>query len=193
MQRWPVLSFSDPGQQRSTKRSQATTQPKVDFETFFKKDYRRIIAFLICYGLTREKAEDYAMDAMVIAFSKWDQIENPAPWLIATAKNLAIKGGRRTARDAIEWAKLNRESPKADGTEKYRGVEHNEELRELLAPLKKQQRSVIALHFIGYKNTEISEALNMTENTVRSNLRHAKKALKKIAEDRIEGGLGDGR
>ncbi len=67
--------------------------------------------------------------------------------------------------------------------------EHRQLLRDL-AGLPPRRRLVFAWHLDGYTNAEIAAQVKMSPSTVRSNLRHARRAMEKVYLDR-QRGAGD--
>lgn len=65
------------------------------FEAFFRKDYVRLIAFLVSCGFTADEAEDAAQEAMVAVFRRWAHIAEPQAYVRLTARRLAVQRRQR--------------------------------------------------------------------------------------------------
>ena len=64
------------------------------------------------------------------------------------------------------------------------GDELRRRLTEALAALSERQRAVIVLHDVeGFTHAEIGKMLDMPEGTARSDLHHARAALRRILAD----------
>ena len=150
-----------------------------DFAAFFRREFPRLVVYLGIRGFARQ-AEDAAVEAMHDAFEKWHDIDRPVAWVRTVALRSAVadldRGGRRAAREehcARSVLAVEVTDPQAVSvlTEQQCAV-----LRQLQA-MPKKRREVVALVYDGYTVSEISDALAMDESTVRSHLRHARRAF----------------
>lgn len=150
-----------------------------DYAAFFRREFPRLVVYLGLWGFARQ-AEDAAAEAMRDAFEKWHDIDTPPAWVRTVALRSAIaamdSGSRRTARE-VRYA---RSVLAADVSDPHVASELGEEQRAVLSQLEAmpaKRRAVVALVYDGYSIREIADMLNMQEPTVRSHLRHVRKAL----------------
>ncbi|SFB41937.1 RNA polymerase sigma-70 factor, ECF subfamily [Amycolatopsis marina] len=168
-----------------------------DFERFFREDYGRLIAYLRKSGFSAVMAEDAAAEAMAKVMEAWDDVEHAGAWVRTIARRYAcqqlkrLEAGLERARSS-EWAGSagNGHRDQHDGPES--SVLRDEQILSLLSRLPRRQREVMALVFEERDNEEIADDLRISEATVRSNLRHARKRLKRIYEREYRADSGDG-
>lgn len=169
-----------------------------DFERFFREDYGRLVAYLRKSGFSAVMAEDAAAEAMAKVMEAWDDVEYAGAWVRTTARRYAnrqlrrLEAGLERARSS-EWAGGSAENghrDRHDGPES--SVLCDAQILSLLSRLPRRQHEVMALVFEERDNAEIADDLCISEATVRSNVRHARKRLKRIYEREYRDGSGDG-
>jgi RNA polymerase sigma-70 factor (ECF subfamily) len=151
------------------------------FGELVRKHQRRAYAVARSIVLSHDDAEDAVQDAFLHAFRALDRFRPHQPfgaWLHRIVSNAALDlSRRRKVRDADELPATLAAGGIADP------AEHSElkaRLKEGLAALPARQRSVIVLHDVeGYKHAEISAILGIPEGTARSDLHHARAALRR--------------
>lgn len=154
----------------------AAPVPIESFDEFFRRDFGRLVAFLIKMGFGREHAQDAAAEAMCAAFRQWNTLSRPTAWVRSAAYRIATKQVRRD-RDDIKhaiaggWLEDINTSDTGDR-------EDWSELLALLSGLPCTQRLVFVWRLDGFTPAEIALQLQMTPSTVRSTLRHARHRLK---------------
>lgn len=161
-----------------------------DFEEFFREDYGRLIAYLRKSGFEIAAAEDAAAEAMARLMEAWDDVDHARAWVRTAARRYAyhqLERGKRGVEEALwgGWARAGHH----DGPES--AVLRHEQVLFLLATLPDRQRDVMALVFEEYRNEDIATELKISEVTVRSNVRHARKRLKRIYEREFRDGRHD--
>jgi RNA polymerase sigma factor (sigma-70 family) len=127
-------------------------------------------------------ADDAAQDAFLSALDRietYDTSRPFGPWLMRIATNAAIDLVRRRAvrrTDALdERAPSRGSSPAADAE----WAEVGAKLHVALAGLPERQRVAVTLFDIeGYSHAEIAATLEIPEGTVRSDVFHARRALR---------------
>ncbi len=129
-----------------------------------------------------DDADDAAQDAFIVALSKLERydVRRPfGPWLLRIVSNTAIDRGRRR--------KIRRAEPLDErfidgGEAPDRAAERGEfsvRLRHALARLPERQRiAVVLFDAEGYAHAEIADILAVPVGTVRSDVHHARKALR---------------
>lgn len=141
----------------------------------------RALAVARAVTLTREDAEDAVQEGFLHAYRALDRFRPDQPfgaWLGRIVTNAALDiGRRRKVRDADQLP----ESVTAPFRDPAEADELRDRLREGLAQLTDRQRSVIVLHDVeGFTHAEIGGMLGMPEGTARSDLHHARAALRRM-------------
>jgi RNA polymerase sigma-70 factor (ECF subfamily) len=129
-----------------------------------------------------DDADDAAQDAFLAALDRletYDRGRPFGPWLMRIATNAAIDLTRRRAvrkADALdEHAAASSRSPAHDAQD----AEIRERLFSALAELPDRQRAAVVLFDVeGYAHAEIAKILQVPEGTVRSDVFHARRALR---------------
>jgi RNA polymerase sigma-70 factor (ECF subfamily) len=131
-------------------------------------------------------ADDAAQDAFLSALDRietYDTSRPFGPWLMRIATNAAIDlVRRRTVRraDALDERAPSRGSSPAVDAE---SAEIRGKLNVALAALPERQRIAVALFDVeGYSHAEIAKVLKIPEGTVRSDVFHARRALRVALE-----------
>ncbi len=153
----------------------------------------RIEAPRLIAGLTRivrdiGLAEDLAQDALVAALEQWPSAgvpDNPAAWLMATAKHRAIDRLRRDQRLARKQEQLGRELEAEErmGPADLNAIGSDDDLLRLIfmsshPVLSTDARVALTLRLLGGLTTdEIARAFLVPESTIAQRIVRAKKAL----------------
>ncbi len=148
-----------------------------EFDDFFRQVFPFLVGFLVKLGYDRAAAEDAAQEAMTQAYTNWANIRQPAAWVWRTAARIASNTARRLRYGylkAVEGGWVAAEEPANDTLVLN---EQQQLVLDVLRGLPSRQRAVLAWSFDGFSVQEIAAQLDMTESTVRSNLRHARQAL----------------
>ena len=152
-------------------------------EVMNKEEYEELVKYLTNFARTKltdeEDINDVVQETLLKVCSKWKTIRNPK-----YAKTWATKILINECNDMYEA-----KSKKTDLIQKLQSIAENEEdnydeinidfsKSELFKNLNKYERMVVTLFYINrYKIQEISNILNMKENTVKSHLYRARKKL----------------
>src|SRR5690349_22117706 len=154
------------------------------FSALVRLHQRRAYAVVRAIVLTHEDAEDAVQEGFLHAFRALDRFLPDQPfgaWLYRIMANAALDlVRRRKVRDADELPDtvpvLFRDPGEAD--------ELRRRLTEALTRLTDRQRSVIVLHDVeGFTHGEIGSMLGIPEGTARSDLHHARAALRRLLKD----------
>ncbi|MEU4531429.1 RNA polymerase sigma factor [Micromonospora ureilytica] len=155
-----------------------------DFAAYYRDDFTRLIRFLIRKGASFSEAEDVAQEAMECALLKWPTIEHPPAWVRRTASFIFIRIRRKSRRERVWWL---RNGPQDDATEQIFDIEA-QHFHRMVKELPTKQRDVMAWTAEGYTPTEIASVTGQDPGTVRSHLRHARRALiRKLDQQRSDG------
>lgn len=144
----------------------------------------RALAVARAITLTREDAEDAVQEAFLHAYRALDRFRPDQPfgaWLGRIVANAALDiGRRRKVRDADQLPETLA-NPFRDPAEVD---ELRRRLQAALARLTERQRGVLVLHDIeGFTHAEIGGMLGIPEGTARSDLHHARMALRRMLRD----------
>lgn len=133
-----------------------------------------------------DDADDAAQDTFLTAMVKLKQFDPQrafGPWLARIAVNTATDRRRRRAvrrAEPLEGLQAKGTLPDADADRRALGSR----LRQALAELPERRRMAVVLFDIeGYTHAEIGEILGLPEGTVRSEVFHARRALRVLLAD----------
>lgn len=147
-------------------------QPAQGFEETYR-DHRVALlrlAYLMCGS--HDVSEDVVQTVFTTAHDRWDQIENPLPYLKRAVVNLVKDGQRRRFRRSS--------TTKAPEQPLVVLPPEVDETWALISGLPWTQRAVVVLHY--YEDlplTEVAVVLDRTASTVRSDHRRALDKLRK--------------
>ena len=136
-------------------------------------------------------AEDITQETFLQAYQKLETLEDPTRfprWLYVIADRLCIAWLRKNQRQTEPLEEADLSGIETEAYSRFIATEHAEAFAEarrdlvekLLAKLKKNNRTVITLHYLeGMTYAEIVNFLGVPENTIRSRLLRARQQLKK--------------
>jgi RNA polymerase sigma factor (sigma-70 family) len=148
------------------------------FASFFQERSSKAVVLLISAGASRADAEDATQEAMIQAWQHWKSIREPAAWLRTVALRTWLKQCDMQRFMTIQLDNADRSTVLGPDLSIF-ATEQQQVLR-LLRALPPMQRAVVALFYDGAPCDEIAELLDVAEATVRSHLRHARRALKEM-------------
>ena len=151
------------------------------FAQLVRRHQQRAYAVARAVLLSHEDAEDAVQEGFLHAHRALSRFRPDQPfgaWLHRIVSNAALDlARRRKVRDTDELVDTHA-SPFRDPAE---ADELHDRLRSALAQLPDRQRSVLVLHDVeGYKHAEIGAMLGIPEGTARSDLHHARAAMRSI-------------
>ncbi len=154
------------------------------FAALVRLHRQRAYAVARAIVFTHEDAEDAVQEGFLHAYkalARFRPEQAFGAWLHRIVANAALDIGRRRKVRAAESLPETIAAPFRDPAE---ADELRRRLEQGLGKLGERQRSVIVLHDVqGFTHAEIGEVLGIPEGTARSDLHHARAALRK--------GLGD--
>lgn len=168
------------------------------FGYLYENTYKSKYYLALQYMKNEEAAKDVVQDAYIKAFSNLDKLQNPyafSGWLgtiIAnTAKNALQKKNPMlfsevAVSDENEKYEYEIEDENAENQPElsYTRKETQELVREMLDSLSEEQRiCMLMFHIEGASIKEIADALDCSDNTVKSRLNYGRKNLKIKAEE----------
>ncbi len=139
------------------------------------------------YVKDRFIAEDVMQDAFIKAFKNIKNYKNEVAfgaWLKRIVINQSIDYLKKKK---LELVSINEEVYRVEDNEdwKVEDVVSVDKIVEVINNLKEKYRLVLTLYLLeGYNHQEISEILNITENTSRTHLLRGKKILKEQLKNR---------
>lgn len=146
------------------------------FASFFQERFSRTVVLLISAGASRADAEDATQEAMIEAWRHWRSIREPAAWLRTVAFRAWSKQNDIQRPRMVPLEDADRSSALDPDLSSF-AIEQQQVLR-LLRALPPMQRAVVALFYDGAICDEIGELLGVSQATVRSHLRYARRTLK---------------
>jgi RNA polymerase sigma-70 factor (ECF subfamily) len=146
------------------------------FDAFYQDEYRGLVQLAFVLSGSRYGAEDIAQDALVAAWTRWRELEQPLAWTRRVVANLAVSAirrriaeGRAMVRQAVGHGEPIAELPEPD-TEFWAAVR----------ALPTRQRQMLALYYLGDCSVgEIAVTMGCAEGTVRATLHKGRLALAK--------------
>ena len=154
------------------------------FALIVREHQRRAYTIARAIVLNHEDAEDAVQEAFLHAYRALDRFDPAYPfgaWLGRIVANAALDLVRRRrvrATDELsDTVALPFRDPAEDG-------ELQSRLKQALADLPARQRAVLVMHDVeGFRHAEIGEMLGMPEGTARSDLHHARSAMRRALHD----------
>jgi RNA polymerase sigma-70 factor (ECF subfamily) len=152
-------------------------------EQIFRDERSRVLATLIRVLGDFDLAEDALQDAMTIAVERWPKHgvpDNPAGWLVATARNRAIDRIRRERTLALKTELLARAQQLPDDEEATLPDERLELIFACCHPaLAADAQVALTLNLLGGLTTpEIAQAFLVPERTLAQRLVRAKRKIR---------------
>jgi RNA polymerase sigma factor (sigma-70 family) len=146
-----------------------------DFSEFYRRFVPVLIALLVWQGARLHEAADIAQETMIRAYQHWSEINNPSAWSCTVASR---KLARHIASiDEYPVARLSAHGSLLPHSLDVETWERRHEILRVLEHLSPRQRQVLAWTMYGYGPAEIASELQITFQTVRTNLSEAHSAL----------------
>ena len=154
------------------------------FSALVRIHQRRAYAIVRAIVLSHEDAEDAVQEGFLHAHRALHRFRPDQPfgaWLYRIMANAALDlVRRRKVRDADELP----ESIPMPFRDPAESGELRERLQQALAHLTSRQRAVIVMHDVeGFTHGEIGRTLGIPEGTARSDLHHARAALRRLLQN----------
>ena len=169
---------------------QMTAYNDSEFEVVFKTHYRSLFLFAYGYVMDEMEAEDIVQGVFSLLWEKRKSLppeEELRPYLYASVKYACLRYFRRLQL-TDDYRKRQAEALILSFAEEKDDNELTLLVKKALDSLSDNQRKIVEMHVMkGMKYTEISEAMNISENTVRTHLKRAYKILRFYLKDTIPG------
>ncbi len=158
--------------------SDTTTAIVVEaFESFYGREYRKVVALAYALSGSRSGAEDLAQEAFIAAHQRWDRIgayEKPEAWVRRVVANMAISAFRRRTAERKAVERLAGQTP----LELPELEPEDERFWQLVRELPTRQTQAITLHYLEDRSVaEISEILGCSQNTAKVHLFRGRQSL----------------
>jgi RNA polymerase sigma-70 factor (ECF subfamily) len=154
------------------------------FALIVRGHQRRAYTIARAIVLNHEDAEDAVQEAFLHAYRALDRFDPAYPfgaWLGRIVANAALDLVRRRRVRATDELADTVALPFRDPAEQG---ELQARLKQALAGLPARQRAVLVMHDVeGFRHAEIGEMLGMPEGTARSDLHHARAAMRRALHD----------
>lgn len=162
-----------------------STHMPEDFDSFFRREYPRVVALAYALSGRPSAAEDLAQDAFFATHQRWARVgayDHPEAYVRRLVANAAISGRRRLAVEARALRRL--------------AVRSRAEVEELAPPdaefwravrrLAPRQAQSIALYYLEERSAEeIGAILGCSAATVAVHLHRARATLEKVLTEEV--------
>lgn len=150
-----------------------------DFESFYRREFRSVVALAYALSGSRHAAEDLAQEGFLAAHRRWEEIsryDQPIGWVRRVVANMSASVVRRRMAEARAIARLagRRQPSVAELEDRDAGFWHA--VRSL--PLRQAQS--VALHYLfDLAIADVAATLEISEGAVKAHLHAARATLSK--------------
>lgn len=145
---------------------------KPSFSVFYREHFAAAVALAHALAGAR-RAEDVAQDALIAAYRKWDDLEQPEHWLRRVVANRSRSALRRAYAEAKALGRVP-----APAAVEPAVPQSTDEFWAEVRNLPRRQAQVTALRYLDELSTaEVAAVLEMSEATVRVHLHRARQTL----------------
>jgi RNA polymerase sigma-70 factor (ECF subfamily) len=144
------------------------------FDAFYQEEYSGLVQLALVLSGSRHGAEDIAQEALIAAWKRWRELEQPLAWTRRVVANLAVSTIRRRIAEGRAMMRLaiGRGEPIAELPEP------DTEFWAAVRALPTRQRQTLALYYLADCPVgEIAATLGCAEGTVRATLHKGRLAL----------------
>jgi RNA polymerase sigma factor (sigma-70 family) len=180
-----VIPAALPSPAESLTLRQQADQVAEEFSLFYRENMPWLVRYLVLDGAPLSLAAEIAQEAMLGLWRSWTAIHSsPKAWVRTAASRAWIRYRTSLPELPVEILPEPNVLLRVDETEI---IHARRDLLGLLEGLGGRQRQVMALFYDGDTPGEIATELGITEATVRSTLRNARKVMQENHPDRKEG------
>ncbi|MFJ3310360.1 RNA polymerase sigma factor [Streptomyces sp. NPDC086549] len=178
----PAAAPTRPGPLESRQRLRQQTDE--EFSAFYRQTIRPLVGFLVNQGATVHVAADIAQDTMTSAYHRWNDLHTPKAWVYTVASRALVRKIASTEEEPVdEVPEPTALLPRPDAIAEW---EAGHDALPLLRSLPPRQRQVLAWTLAGFTPTDIAGHLGLTAETVRANLKKARRAAAAYLKAREE-------
>ncbi len=147
------------------------------FESFYRREFRPMVALAFALSGSRLAAEDLAQEAMMVAHRRWAEVarlERPDAWVRRVVSNMSVSAYRKRASEARALARLaGRRQEVLPAMEPA-----DDEFWKAVRALPTRQAQALALHYLeDLPVAEIAEVLDCSPSTAKVHLFRGRKNL----------------
>ncbi|CAN5409692.1 hypothetical protein BH10ACT3_BH10ACT3_03420 [soil metagenome] len=160
-----------------------------DFDALFVAGYPRLVRTVSFICGDREVAADCVADAFERAYVRWRKVgrlDDPLGWVRRVAINRATDVHRRRLRGRRAVERLAGRSERSlpqDVKISDATSFHDSELAAAVADLSRQQRAVVALHYLDDMSVaDVADVMSLSEGAVKYHLHQARDRLRTILQ-----------
>ncbi len=136
-------------------------QNRVEFEDFYRENYRKVLMYLCKHGMRTDDAADMTHDIFVYCWNKWDSYDPsksaPSTWLFMIVR-CRFKNYLRSRRESVDIDELSGVLADENATDMDRAMyltQLREELAAALEKLPEVPRQIVILRY--FKNLSWEE------------------------------------
>lgn len=158
--------------------------PSTAFAELFAQTHRRVLGYVLRAGATVADADDVVADVYVVAWRRFDDIptDDPVPWLLAVARNVA-RNQRRSRRRGDALLDRLQSQPIVAGTHDADTVADVAALRRALAELSPTDRDLLQLAAVEELSAaQIAKVLGCRPVAARVRLHRARTRLRSLLD-----------
>ncbi len=148
----------------------------LDFNSYYRDDYRRLVGLAFVLTGSQSLAEDVCQDALTEAHRRWETIsryDDPGAWVRRVMVNKSRSRFRKLTSETKALTRLgSRRLEPIEPTE--RSVEVWDRVRELP---KRQSQAIALFYWEDRSIAQIAEILDCGEETVKTHLKRGRAAL----------------
>jgi RNA polymerase sigma-70 factor (ECF subfamily) len=156
-----------------------------DFEGFYRRDRRRVVALAYALSGSRTAAEELAQEAFLAAFGSWHKVggyDDPGAWVRRVVVNHSVSRIRRRVAEARALTRLANRPTSPSELAPY-----DAEFWRAVRSLPARQAQTVALHYVDDRSIDdIAAVLEIAPGTVKATLFQARKALAVALQCEIE-------
>ncbi|WP_297609976.1 RNA polymerase sigma factor [Nocardia sp.] len=146
-----------------------------EFIEFYRKSVPRLVGFLILQGARRADAAEIVQETMTKAWNSWSTINLPMAWARKTASRVWLRRIASLEEDLIgEFPENSALCSRTSDIDEWIARDHYYRVVSGLPP---RQRQVMVWAMEGCAAAEIAELLQISQATVRSHLRKARRTI----------------
>ena len=147
------------------------------FEAFYRREFRRLVSFVLAMSGSRSAAEDLAQEALMVAHKQWETVsvmERPDAWVRRVASNMAVS---RYRRQKAELKAVVRLAGRREDVIQPMEPE-DEQFWAMVRSLPQNQATAVTLHYLEDRSVaDIAEVLDCSPSTAKVHLHRGRKAL----------------